>query len=169
METFEAIRTLLAVRSYRDEPVPSEVVHRIVEAGRLTGSSMNLQPWHFVVIQERATLSDLGRLAQSGPYTAEAAFAVAVATEKSSPYGVSDGSRAIQSMMLAGWEEGVGSNWVGFANLDAIAERLGIPEQMRVLGLIPFGYPTAKIGKGHKNRKALKDVAHGERWGNPFA
>jgi len=56
VEVFEAVRTVLAVRRFRDRPVPSEAIARIVEAGRLSASAQNLQPWHFVVIEERATL-----------------------------------------------------------------------------------------------------------------
>ncbi|MCB8975785.1 MAG: nitroreductase family protein, partial [Ardenticatenaceae bacterium] len=103
MDVFEAVKTVLAVRSYEKEPIPSEVVAQIVEAGRLTGSSMNRQPWHFVVVENRETLSRLGNLARSGPYIAEAPLAIAVAIEKESIYGVSDASRAIQSMVLTAW------------------------------------------------------------------
>jgi putative ABC transport system substrate-binding protein len=53
MEVFEAVRTMLAVRRYLDRAVPETIVQKIVEAGRLTGSAMNLQPWHFVVVQAR--------------------------------------------------------------------------------------------------------------------
>ena len=63
MEVFEAVRTVLAVRRYGTKPVPAEIVRRIVEAGRLSASSINLQPWHFVVVEERATppsYSDIG-------------------------------------------------------------------------------------------------------------
>ena len=56
MDAFDTIRTLLAVRSYQDTPIPDAVVHRIVEAGRLTGSGMNGQPWHFIVVRDRETL-----------------------------------------------------------------------------------------------------------------
>ena len=56
MDVFEAVRTLLAVRSYRDTPIPAAVVLRIVEAGRLTGSGMNSQPWHFIVVRDRTAL-----------------------------------------------------------------------------------------------------------------
>ena len=72
MDTFDTIRTLLAVRSYQDTPIPDAVVHRIVEAGRLTGSGMNGQPWHFIVVRDRETLRQLGALASSGSYTAQA-------------------------------------------------------------------------------------------------
>src|SRR5215510_14678804 len=112
MEAFEAIRTLLAIRRYQDKPVPEATVRRIVEAGRLTGSAKNLQPWHFVVVQDRETLRRLGALAGTGPYVAQAPLAVVVAVDKT-PYAVSDASRAIQSMLLAAWADGVGSNWVG--------------------------------------------------------
>ncbi len=71
MEVFEAVRTLLAVRNYQDKPVPPEVVRRIIEAGRLTGSSMNRQPWHFIVVESRDTLPQLGALAKTGPYIAQ--------------------------------------------------------------------------------------------------
>src|SRR5713101_2387236 len=100
MEAFEAIRTLLAVRRYQDRPVPDTIVRKIIEAGRLTGSAMNLQPWHFIVIQDREALRRLGALARSGPYIAEAPLAIVVAIEKTG-YAVSDASRAIQSMLLA--------------------------------------------------------------------
>jgi nitroreductase len=53
MEVFEGIRTLLAVRHYPDRAVPEPAIREILEAGRLTASAMNLQPWHFIVIQER--------------------------------------------------------------------------------------------------------------------
>src|SRR5499426_3470301 len=112
MDVFEAVRTLLAVRSYRDTPVPDEVVRRIVEAGRLTGSGMNRQPWHFIVVRDRATLRALGQAASSGPYVADAPLAIVVVVDKSR-FAVSDASRAIQSMLLTAWAEGVGSNWVG--------------------------------------------------------
>ena len=71
MEVFEAVRTVLAVRKYRDQAVPPEIVRRIVEAGRLTGSSMNGQPWHFIVVQDRDLLRQLGALAKTGPYVAQ--------------------------------------------------------------------------------------------------
>src|SRR2546427_11426238 len=75
MDAFEAIRTLLAVRSYQDKPVPDTVVRRIVEAGRPTGSGMNGQPWHFIVIRDGETLRGLGALASSGPDVAQAPLA----------------------------------------------------------------------------------------------
>ena len=67
MEVFEAVRALLAVRKYQDKPVPPEIVRRIVEAGRLTGSSMNRQPWHFIVVENRDTLRKWAHSRKLGP------------------------------------------------------------------------------------------------------
>src|SRR2546423_13924220 len=56
METFDTIRTMLAVRRFKDTPIPEPIVRQIVEAGRLTASSQNGQPWHFIVVRDNETL-----------------------------------------------------------------------------------------------------------------
>ena len=167
-EVFDVVRTLLAVRSYQPTPVPDAVMRRIVEAGRLTGSGMNGQPWHFIVVRDAETLRRLGAAASGGPYVAQAPLAVVVAIEKSR-FAVSDGSRAIQSMLLTAWADGVGSNWVGFGGLDKVKVVLDIPTGLDVLAILPFGYPAHAVGKGNKRRKALREVAHLEKFGCPFA
>jgi nitroreductase len=164
MNVFEAVQTVLAIRSYEERAIPEAIVERIVEAGRLTGSSMNRQPWHFIVIRDRKMLEQLGKLAESGPYIAEAPLAIAVVIDRTR-FAVSDGSRAIQSMMLAAWEEGIGSNWVGFMGFEDVKPLLKIPAEKDVLAIVPFGYPTKSVGKGKKQRKDRSEVIHYERWG----
>jgi|RhiMetdeSRZDD1v2_1073273.scaffolds.fasta_scaffold96656_5 nitroreductase len=166
-DVFDAVRTLLAVRTYQATPVPDAVIRRIVEAGRLTGSGMNGQPWHFIVVRDPETLRRLGALATSGRYVAQAPLAIVVATEKSR-FAVSDASRAIQSMLLTAWADGVGSNWVGFGGLDQVKALLDIPASLDVLAILPFGYPARAVGRGKKERKPLREVAHLERYGRPF-
>ncbi|HXV81050.1 MAG TPA: nitroreductase family protein [Candidatus Binatia bacterium] len=167
MEVFDAVRTMLAVRDYQDKPVPPEIVRRIVEAGRLTGSSMNRQPWHFIVVEDGDTLRQLGALATTGRFITEAPLAVVVAVEKTT-FSVSDASRAIQSMMLTAWSERVGSNWAGFRGLDEVKSLLSIPDDLEVLAIISFGYPARSTGKAKKKRKPISKVAHLERFGRPF-
>jgi nitroreductase len=167
METFEAIRTVLAVRHFKDTPIPEPIVRQIVEAGRLTASGGNSQPWHFIVVQDKQTIRRLGQLARTGPYIAQAPLAIVVTIDRSR-LAESDGSRAIQNMLLAAWSQGVGSNWVGYNNLPEVNSLLGIPQEVSVLAILPFGYPAEAIGKGQKNRKPLGEVAYKERWGNPF-
>ena len=65
MDVFETAKTVLATRSYQAKPIPADVVHRIVEAAWLTGSSINGQPWHFIVVEDRDTLKQLAALART--------------------------------------------------------------------------------------------------------
>ena len=167
METFDAIRTVLAVRSFKDTLIPESIVREIVEAAHLTASSQNGQPWHFIVVRDKETLRQLGQLARTGPYIAQAPLAIVVAMDQSR-FDISDGSRAIQDMILAAWSQGVGSNWVGFNNLPQVNPVLGIPEDVTILAILPFGYPAKAVGKGQKKRKPLGEVAYNERWGVPF-
>ncbi len=149
-KVFETVKTVLAVRKYQDKPVPADVVQRIIQAAHLTASSMNKQPWHFILVEDKDTLKKLGSLARTGPYIADAALAVVVAVEDTK-FSESDASRAIQSMVLTAWADGVGSNWVGFYGLEDVKPVLNIPQNLSVFAIIPFGYPVEELGKGKKN------------------
>ena len=167
MEVFDAVRTVLAVRQFQAKPVPEPLIRQIVEAGRLTASGGNSQPWHFIIVQDKQMLRQLGALVRTGPYIAGAPLAIVVAMEPG-PLAVSDVSRAIQSMILTAWAQGIGSNWTGFKNLTQVNPVLGIPEEIEILAILPFGYPVTALGKGLKKRKPLREVAHRERWNQPF-
>jgi nitroreductase len=97
----------------------------------------------------------------------QAPLAIVVAIEKTQ-FAVSDASRAIQSMILTAWSEGVGSNWVGFLGLTEVNSLLGIPDDLDVLAVLPFGYPAQDRHQGKKQRKPLSKVAHRERFAQPF-
>jgi nitroreductase len=161
---FDAVRTVLAVRDFDDKDLPEGVLERIVEAAHLTASAGNSQPWHFVVVRKREDLQEIGRLVRTGPYTARAAAAVIVAYVKANPTGVSDASRAIQSMILTAWAEGVGSNWTGFTGMEGVRKAFGIPDAYDVIAVVPFGYPKRKIGLGKKKRKLLGEVVSDEKF-----
>jgi len=168
VDVFEAARTVLAVRQYIPRPVPPATARRILDAGRLTGSSMNGQPWHFVLVDSPEALEGLGRVAATGRFISQAGMAIAVAIDKTE-YAVSDASRAIQSMILTAWSEGVASNWAGFFHLEQAKSLLGIPEQLDLFAIVAFGYGATPPSRGMKKRKALSAVVHYGRFGNPFA
>ena len=167
MEVNKAVRTVLAVREFQDKPVPEDAVRRIIEAAHLTASSMNRQPWHFVVVRDPATIHRLAQVATTGPYIERAPVVVVVAIEKSK-FAESDAGRAIQSMILTAWDQGIGSNWVGFYGLDGAKQVLDIPDSLDVFAIVPLGYPTRLAGRGKKQRKPLGEIAHSERFGQPF-
>ncbi len=165
---FEVARAVLAVREYQDKELADEVVRRIAEAGHLTASAANRQPWHFVVVRDRANLQKLGSLVRTGRYISGAAAAVIAAYEKERDKADSDVSRAIQTMILTAWGEGVASNWTGFGGMDAVREEFGIPDTYDVLAVVPFGYPKRKV-VGKKKRKPFDQVVSAERFGSPLA
>jgi len=158
----------MAVREYGDREIPADVVRRIADSGRLTASGSNGQPWHFVVVRERSGLQKLGSLVRTGPYVVNARAAVIVAYEKEKgSMGISDASRAVQSMILAAWGDGVGSNWTGFTDLDHVRAEFGLPDTHAVIAVLPLGYPKRKV-VGNKKRKPFDEVVSGERFGTPL-
>ncbi|MEW6106050.1 MAG: nitroreductase family protein [Bacillota bacterium] len=167
MEVFECIQTRPAVRSFRPDPLPDDVVKRILEAGRQAHSQRNRQPWRFIVIQDRDTLKQIGALAPTGPYIADAPLAIALVMEGAKSPQI-DAARAAECLMLAAWGEGVGSCWVGGLDRPQIKALLGIPEAADLITLIPFGYPSAEEVTKRKVRKRLSTIAYRERYGEPY-
>lgn len=168
-EVFESIETVMAVREYAGRELPADAVRRVLDAGRLTASASNRQPWHFVLVRDAAGLRKLASMMRTGPYIANAAAAVIVGYEKESgEFGISDGSRAIQSMMIGAWGDGIGSNWTGFAHRhDDVRAEFGFPDHYDILAIVPLGYPKRKV-IGRKKRKPFDEVVSAERFGTPL-
>ena len=78
METWDAVRSRRNTRRYQDRPIGPADLDRIFEAGRRSPSSMNEQPWDFIVVTERATLDRMAELWQWGAHIAGAAAAIAL-------------------------------------------------------------------------------------------
>lgn len=164
---FESVRARVEVREFKPDPVPEAAIRKILEAGRWSPSQRNRQPWHFIVIQQRDTLQQLGALASSGPYLAEAPLAIAVVTDGARAPLI-DGTRAIANMQLVAWEEGLGSCWIGGVDREGVKRLLNIPERCELITVLPFGYPTDAAKALRKRRKPLAQIAHHERFGTPY-
>lgn len=173
MDTFDAVKTRLTVRSFKSDPVPAAVVGKILEAARVAPSSRNLQPWHFVVVQDQSTLKEIGSIATSGKFVADAPLAIAIATDNADRPDL-DAGRALQQMELVAWDEGLGTCFVGLRDEtqnSEIKNLLGIPSEFDLITVLPFGYRTDDVGTSgaKKNRKALAEIAHSERFGAPYS
>ncbi|MGE0823169.1 MAG: nitroreductase family protein [Candidatus Binatia bacterium] len=167
MEVFDCIRSRPAIRAFLPVPVPETILRQILEAGRQAHSQRNRQPWRFVLIQNHDTLQQLGALASSGPYIANAPLAIALVIEGAkNPY--IDATRAAESMMLAAWGEGIGSCWVGSIDRPKVKQLLSIPDEVELVTVIPFGYPTAEEKSHKKIRKRLEQIAHREQYGQAY-
>ena len=169
MEVYECIRSRLSVREFKPDPVPESLVTRTLQAGRWSPSSDNHQPWHFIVIRDRETLKEAVRVGQIKPFVADAPMAIAIVMDNYDR-PLLDAGRALQQMQLMAWSEGVGSCFVGVPpdNVPMLKRLLGVPDDLELITVMPFGFPADSVkGKG-KRRKPLSQIAHSERFGQPY-
>jgi nitroreductase len=165
MDTYECIRTRRTTRTFLAKDVPVEIIQRIMEAGRLAPSARNQQPWHFVAIQEKEMLKQLAPLCTTGRFIEQAGCAIVMVTDPSNRWHEIDGARAVQNMELAGWNEGVGTCWIGSLERDKIKELLGIPQSLHLMTILPFGYPAEPHAPRRRTKKRPEDVCHWGRFG----
>ena len=166
MDTLRCIRTRREVRDYLDKPVPQESVQQILEAGRLAPSSKNSQPWHFIVIRNKDTLRRISDLTPTGKHIAQAPLAIAILMDGAKLPEI-DGTRAAQNMVLAAWSLGIGSCWITNFYDDGVKELLQVPQRMKLVTVMPFGYPTEPMTNRKKNRKPMSEIVHEEKFGQP--
>jgi nitroreductase len=166
------LRTLRAVRSFRPDLVPQEVVDDILEVARWSGSASNSQPWEMIVIQNRDTLDSLASVDGYAGHLARAPLGIVLvmAGNREAQEGYDEG-RLSERIMLAAHAHGVGSSigWIVGGGRDAAKELLGIPGHKTVRTAISLGYPDEQAsgprsGRGQA-RKPLDEIVHHERYG----
>jgi nitroreductase len=168
MDVSTAIREMPAVRSYRLDPVESDIVDAVLEAGRQAGSSCNAQPWCFVVIRDHTTRASIASRLPQSVYVADAPVTIAVCVEDNDGWGRMDGARAIQSMLLEAWSHGLGSTWTaGPESHEIVNDLLDLPNGIELLGFVPLGYPSDGALRP-KRRKPLTSITYRERFGVPY-
>ena len=167
MDAYEAIITKLDVRVFAHKRVPGETKRKILEAARLTGSSMNSQHWRFILVQDRPNLEKLASDSTSGRWIAGADFAVIILTNPKVPGYKNDAGRVLQDMELAAWNFGVVSCLFTGIRPDDLHRDFAVPPELEISAVLGFGYPKQKI-IGKKYRKPIEDLVFRERYGNPL-
>jgi nitroreductase len=141
MDAYLAIASKREVREYADRPLSEDVTRRILDAGRVAGSATNAQPWRFLVIEDRGLKERVAETVYASRTVLGAALAVALVI-KDGGFADFDAGRAAENMMLAAWNEGVGSCPNGMPDRAKTGELLGIDGDERVLVVLAFGYPA---------------------------
>lgn len=169
MDVYECVRSRLSVREFKPDPVPESLVTRTLQAGRWAPSSDNHQPWHFIVIKDRETLKEAVRVGQIKPFVADAPMAIAIVMDNYDR-PLLDAGRALQQMQLMAWSQGVGSCFVGVPpeNVQVLKRLLGVPDDLELITVMPFGFPADGVEGRGKRRKPLSEIAHSERFGQPY-
>ena len=165
MDTYLAVASKRDWRSYADRPIPADVVTRILDAGRLSGSAVNRQPWTFVVVEDPQGKEHLAESVYAAGNVRGAALVIAIATKNG---GRSlDVGRAMQNMMLVAWNDGVASCPNGMPDRAQTAQLLGLEGDLQPVIVLTFGYPrrerdpesrSAEDWSHEANRKPLEDV-----------
>ena len=165
MDTYLAVASKRDWRSYADRSVPEDVQRRMLDAGRLSGSSKNKQPWTFIVVESDEAKERVAETVYAGDNVRTCAFAVAIVTAGGKyPFDV---GRALQNMMLVAANEGVASCPNGMPDPAAAAAALGLGEGRMPVIIPTFGYPKRPLDQESKsaedwsaeaNRKPLGEL-----------
>jgi nitroreductase len=164
MDALTAILKRRSVRTFRPEPLPKDMLEKIVDAGRLAPTARNEQPWQFVVITEPQRLKALGELTDYGKFIAGAPACIAVVC-RDTKYYLEDGCAATENILIAATALGFGSCWVaGEKKMYALAvlKLLAVPPGYNLVSLIPLGYADGG-GKPVPKRDPAK-VVHWEKF-----
>lgn len=171
MDVFEAIKARRSVRTYLPKEVPKSVISKILEAGRLSPSSMNLQPWHFIVVTDADKRKDLSE-GQYAKFLVDSPLViVGLSDRKRSPkWHMVDTTIALQTMVLAATAEGLGTCWVVSFYEDRVKKLLKVPDDFTIAAMLAVGYPRereeAVTGSVRpKNRRPAKDIFSYEEFG----
>ena len=170
MNVYEAIRAKRAIRQFQDKPLPDEVVHQILNAGRLSQSSKNTQPWQFIAIRDRAQLVALSKTGTWAGQLAGAALGVAILTTDPGEkfQTMFDAGQAAAYMQLAAWELGVGSCLASIYEAEQARAVLQFPGEWHLRIAISFGYPAPEAVQPRpprpEGRKPLDEVVHRDKW-----
>ena len=169
MDTYQTILSIRSVRQFDlSRPIEEAMQQRIMQAGRMSGSSKDSQPWWFIVVTERERLQALSQTGDFAQHLAGAAFAVAIVFDPKFYRGEFDSGRTAQNMMLAAWAEGIGSCIASMHREDDCKTLLGVPHKLRLQHILSFGYPQpvdqsiAVVPR--RPRKPLAEIVMKERW-----
>lgn len=172
MEIEDAIRNRRSIRSYQDRPVEDEKIEKILDAARWAPSAGNLQSMEYVIVKDKETRGKLAETSWGQCQVSEAPINIVVCCNfsKISHYGergeklytIQESGACIQNMLLTAHSLGLGTCWIGAFDENAVREIIGVPDNVKPVGIITVGYPDEKPTS---NRRDLKDSVFREKYG----
>jgi len=167
MELMEAIRKRRSIRKYRPDPVPQEDIEYVLEAARLAPSWANSQCWHLVVVTDPQVKEAVAKA--GNPWTAQAPALIVACADATKPgtkgdqqYYMLDIGIAVEHLILAATDRGLGTCWIGAFKEEVAREALGVPDSIRVVAFTPLGYPAEPPGP--QRRKSLNQIVSYNRY-----
>jgi nitroreductase len=158
MDFWEVLEKRRSVREFDpDRDVSAEQIDRLLEAAIMAPTAGDRQPWHFVVVRDAATKDAVSRTALRQSFITAAPVMIVVCgepersgarkgQEMAELHTVQDTSAAVQNILLAATDAGLGSCWVSALREDELRQVLGLSEIYRPLAIIPIGYIARRPG-----------------------
>jgi len=165
MSVLEVIKKRRSIRRYKEDPIPEDIIVRVLEAARWAPSGKNLQPWKFILVREIALKERLAAASVGQYFMAEAPIVIVACGFPDDCYSRMgrymkswpvDVAIALEHLILQAQEEGLGTCWIGSFEEEEVKAILGIPENVKVLALTPLGYPKEKPPS--RRRKSLDEI-----------
>jgi len=170
-DAMTVIHSRKSVRNFTGQSVDKKMLEKIVRAGMAAPTAVNMQPWAFVIVIDRAALDSLASVLPYAKMLDKAGAAIVVCAIPAKAYGgskefaVIDSTCASENILLAAEALGLGALWTAVypdeGRMDAVREKLGIPEDVIPLNVIPVGYPT---GVDKPKDKYNSENIKWERW-----
>ncbi|MGD9100425.1 MAG: nitroreductase family protein [Anaerolineae bacterium] len=169
MEFSELIQKRYSVRAYKPDPVKDDDLNQILEAARLAPTAANFQPFQLIVIHTAGREAELGRIYPRGWFTQAPLLICACGVPaqgwvhgSGKNYTDVDVTIAMDHLILAAANLGLGTCWIAAFDPQAAREVLGLPDEVEPLVFTPLGYPADKLRT--KKRKPLSELVRYERW-----
>jgi nitroreductase len=180
MEFSDVIKFRTSIREYSEKPVENEKIQYVLECARFAPSWMNKQSVRFIIIKDKETISLIAKTSLINRWLKTAPVLIIACgdpivsnTHNNIEYYIVDVSIALEHLILAATEIGLGTCWINEFHEKDVKKLLEIPKRIRVVALTPLGYPagtkgitetiTATLFKG-KRRKTLDEIVHHEHW-----
>jgi nitroreductase len=185
VDTFEAIRTRRSIRRFQEKPVEENKLSALLEAVRMSPSWANFQCWRFIVVKDKTAKQQISEMSYVESFfsavgykanpakkgLSEAPVVIVACADPSQSgiiwdqqYYMTDIGIAAQTLMLSARALGLGTVFVGVFDERKLRDLLGVPKQIRIVGLFPVGYPLEEKKDGPP-RKPLGDIVFYEKWG----
>jgi len=171
VDFYEAVQKRLSVRAYKPDPIPEDVLNRVLEAGRVAPSAKNYQPWKFIVVRDPAVRQALVPACRNQASVGQAPVTIcACAISDQAWKGMGgywsaeavDVTIALEHMILAATTEGLGTCWIGAFVEEEVRRVLAIPQGVKPIALTPLGYPATEAKP--RPRKSLAEIVCFDRY-----